>query len=145
MTYHKFTNIVYIRNNILPCAVSALADGVLCKRVIYNPPYPQRVRVLQLGRQHLIRKILKAQGAHPALAGGSSDGCIPPISRRRPGAAVNHAGVDLDAGRDVVEDDPAGQGLLHDGANLLLVAFGGGLTWGASVIRWGTGVEGGDA
>jgi len=35
------------------------------------------------------------------------------------------------------------RGLLHEGANLLLVAFGGGLTWGASVIRWGRGAEGG--
>lgn len=34
------------------------------------------------------------------------------------------------------------RGLLHDGANLLLVAFGGGLTWAASVVRWGRGCEG---
>ncbi|MHB8646914.1 MAG: beta-ketoacyl-ACP synthase III [Thermomicrobiales bacterium] len=39
--------------------------------------------------------------------------------------------------------EAADQGLLHDGSNLLLVAFGGGLTWGASVIRWGRGGEGG--
>ncbi len=31
------------------------------------------------------------------------------------------------------------QGRLHDGANLLLVAFGGGLTWAAAVVRWGCG------
>lgn len=37
--------------------------------------------------------------------------------------------------------EAADQGLLHEGANLLLVAFGGGLTWGASVIRWGRGTE----
>ena len=37
------------------------------------------------------------------------------------------------------------QGILHEGANLLLVAFGGGLTWGASVVRWGRGTEGGEA
>lgn len=37
------------------------------------------------------------------------------------------------------------QGLLHDGSNLLLVAFGGGLTWAASVVRWGRGSEGGEA
>jgi len=29
------------------------------------------------------------------------------------------------------------QGRLRDGANLLLVAFGGGLTWAASMVRWG--------
>jgi 3-oxoacyl-[acyl-carrier-protein] synthase-3 len=39
--------------------------------------------------------------------------------------------------------EAAAQGLLHDGSNLLLVAFGGGLTWGASVVRWGRGNEGG--
>ncbi len=39
--------------------------------------------------------------------------------------------------------EAADQGVLRDGANLLLVAFGGGLTWGASVIRWGRGGEGG--
>lgn len=33
----------------------------------------------------------------------------------------------------------ADRGLLHDGMNLLLVAFGGGLTWAAAVVRWGTG------
>ncbi|MCA1665841.1 MAG: beta-ketoacyl-ACP synthase 3, partial [Thermomicrobia bacterium] len=38
--------------------------------------------------------------------------------------------------------EAADQGLLHDGSNLLLVAFGGGLTWGASVVRWGRGGEG---
>ncbi|MDQ6908738.1 MAG: ketoacyl-ACP synthase III, partial [Chloroflexota bacterium] len=38
--------------------------------------------------------------------------------------------------------EAANQGLLHEGTNLLLVAFGGGLTWGASVIRWGRGAEG---
>jgi 3-oxoacyl-[acyl-carrier-protein] synthase-3 len=29
------------------------------------------------------------------------------------------------------------QGRVHDGDHLLLTAFGGGLTWGSSVIRWG--------
>jgi len=33
------------------------------------------------------------------------------------------------------------QGLLADGANVLLVAFGGGLTWAASMVRWGRGRE----
>jgi 3-oxoacyl-[acyl-carrier-protein] synthase-3 len=37
------------------------------------------------------------------------------------------------------------RGLLHDGQNLLLVAFGGGLTWAAAVVRWGGGREGGDS
>jgi 3-oxoacyl-[acyl-carrier-protein] synthase-3 len=33
-------------------------------------------------------------------------------------------------------------GALHDGSNIVFVAFGGGLAWGAGVIRWGTaGVE----
>jgi len=41
--------------------------------------------------------------------------------------------------------EAANQGLLCEGANLLLVAFGGGLTWGASVIRWGRGAEGANA
>jgi 3-oxoacyl-[acyl-carrier-protein] synthase III len=41
--------------------------------------------------------------------------------------------------------EAAEQGLLHDGSNLLLVAFGGGLTWAACVIRWGQGAEGGNA
>jgi 3-oxoacyl-[acyl-carrier-protein] synthase-3 len=40
--------------------------------------------------------------------------------------------------------EAAEQGLLHEGSNLLLVAFGGGLTWAASVVRWGRGCEGGD-
>ncbi len=31
------------------------------------------------------------------------------------------------------------QGLLHEGDNLVFVAFGGGLAWAASVVRWGTG------
>jgi 3-oxoacyl-[acyl-carrier-protein] synthase-3 len=29
------------------------------------------------------------------------------------------------------------QGLLHDGATVLCAAFGGGLTWGACVLKWG--------
>ncbi len=33
----------------------------------------------------------------------------------------------------------AGRGMLHDGQNLLLVAFGGGLTWAGAVVRWGRG------
>jgi 3-oxoacyl-[acyl-carrier-protein] synthase-3 len=40
--------------------------------------------------------------------------------------------------------EAAERGLLHDGTNLLLVAFGGGLTWAASVVRWGRGAEGGN-
>ena len=28
-------------------------------------------------------------------------------------------------------------GTLHEGANLVFVAFGGGLAWGAGVVRWG--------
>jgi 3-oxoacyl-[acyl-carrier-protein] synthase III len=33
-------------------------------------------------------------------------------------------------------------GALHEGANLVFVAFGGGLAWGAGVVRWGSaGVE----
>lgn len=34
------------------------------------------------------------------------------------------------------------QGLLTDGDNLLLTAFGGGLTWASAVVRWGRGGEG---
>lgn len=37
------------------------------------------------------------------------------------------------------------RGLLHDGQNLLLAAFGGGLTWAAAVVRWGTGCQEGQA
>ncbi|EUJ25385.1 3-oxoacyl-(acyl carrier protein) synthase III [Listeria floridensis FSL S10-1187] len=33
--------------------------------------------------------------------------------------------------------DAVQEGRVHDGDNLLLVGFGGGLTWGALVIRWG--------
>jgi 3-oxoacyl-[acyl-carrier-protein] synthase-3 len=31
------------------------------------------------------------------------------------------------------------QGRVHDGDHLLLTAFGGGLTWGSAVVRWGRG------
>jgi 3-oxoacyl-[acyl-carrier-protein] synthase-3 len=37
------------------------------------------------------------------------------------------------------------RGLLRDGQNLLLAAFGGGLTWAAAVVRWGTGCQEGQA
>jgi len=33
--------------------------------------------------------------------------------------------------------DAAEQGLLHNGANVLLTAFGGGLSWASAVVRWG--------
>ncbi|NNF51511.1 MAG: ketoacyl-ACP synthase III [Gammaproteobacteria bacterium] len=33
------------------------------------------------------------------------------------------------------------QGLIKPGANLLMAAFGAGLTWGASVVRWGDRIE----
>jgi 3-oxoacyl-[acyl-carrier-protein] synthase-3 len=33
--------------------------------------------------------------------------------------------------------EAAAQGRLHDGDYVLLTAFGGGLTWASSVIRWG--------
>ena len=32
----------------------------------------------------------------------------------------------------------AGSGRLHDGARVMLVAFGGGFTWGAGILGWGT-------
>jgi 3-oxoacyl-[acyl-carrier-protein] synthase-3 len=34
--------------------------------------------------------------------------------------------------------EAAEAGQLHEGDNLVLVAFGGGLTWAAGVVRWGT-------
>jgi 3-oxoacyl-[acyl-carrier-protein] synthase-3 len=36
----------------------------------------------------------------------------------------------------VALDEAAEQGLIGEGDYVLLVAFGGGFTWGASVIRW---------
>ncbi len=35
--------------------------------------------------------------------------------------------------------EAAEQGLLHEGDNVLLTAFGGGLTWASAVVRWGRG------
>jgi 3-oxoacyl-[acyl-carrier-protein] synthase-3 len=34
-------------------------------------------------------------------------------------------------------DEACRQGRLHKGDNILLISFGAGLTWGASIIRWG--------
>ena len=33
-------------------------------------------------------------------------------------------------------DEATEQGLVGDGANIISAAFGAGLTWGASLIRW---------
>jgi 3-oxoacyl-[acyl-carrier-protein] synthase-3 len=33
-------------------------------------------------------------------------------------------------------DEAQEQGLIEEGSNILTVAFGAGLTWGASVLRW---------
>jgi 3-oxoacyl-[acyl-carrier-protein] synthase-3 len=36
----------------------------------------------------------------------------------------------------VAIDEAVEEGLIGPGSNVLLVAFGGGLTWGAMVLRW---------
>jgi 3-oxoacyl-[acyl-carrier-protein] synthase-3 len=38
----------------------------------------------------------------------------------------------------VALDEAVQEGRLKDGDNVVLVGFGGGLTWGATLLRWNT-------
>ncbi|NNJ09408.1 ketoacyl-ACP synthase III [Chloroflexales bacterium ZM16-3] len=50
---------------------------------------------------------------------------------------IDHYGNTSAASVPIALYEAVQQGRVHDGDYLLLTAFGGGLTWGSSVIRWG--------
>ena len=61
------------------------------------------------------------------------------LPRERVWVNIEHYGNTSAASIPICLSEAADAGALHDGMNLVLVAVGGGLTWGASVVRWGRG------
>lgn len=54
-------------------------------------------------------------------------------------STIAETGNTSSASLPIALDYAARQGRLHEGDLLLLAAFGGGLTWGTALLRWGTG------
>jgi 3-oxoacyl-[acyl-carrier-protein] synthase-3 len=54
-------------------------------------------------------------------------------------STIAETGNTSSASLPIALDQAARQGRLRDGDLLLLAAFGGGLTWGTALLRWGTG------
>lgn len=61
------------------------------------------------------------------------------LPRERVWVNIDRFGNTSAASIPICLSEAADAGALRDGMNLVLVAFGGGLSWGASVVRWGTG------
>ena len=52
--------------------------------------------------------------------------------------SMGHCGNTVSSTIPIALRDASGQGLLHDGATLMLVGFGVGLSWGATILKWKT-------
>jgi len=53
-------------------------------------------------------------------------------------STIAETGNTSSASLPIALDQAAREGRFHEGDRLLLAAFGGGLTWGAALLRWGT-------
>ncbi|MGP4110480.1 beta-ketoacyl-ACP synthase III [Streptomyces sp. 4N509B] len=63
------------------------------------------------------------------------------LARDRMVSNIEHVGNTSAASIPLALADAARAGVLRPGARLLLTAFGGGLTWGSTVLRWPIGVS----
>ena len=53
-------------------------------------------------------------------------------------AVIDRYGNTSSASIPLALHDAISNGRVHDGDNLLLTGFGGGMTWASAVLRWGT-------
>jgi 3-oxoacyl-[acyl-carrier-protein] synthase-3 len=126
-----------------PASAATVAAGDHLVRMRGNEIFKLAVRMMaQASQEALLKARLTLLDIHTVLPHQANSRIIS-ATREALGIAGNQVFVNVDrhgntgaASVPLALAEFASNQPLHIGANLLMVAFGGGLTWGAAVVRW---------